>query len=120
MIKSYKDLIVWQKSFELSIKIFKVTTSFPKSELYGLVSQMRRAAVSIPSNIAEGCARGYKQEYIQFLRTAFGSAAELETQILLARELKYLNISEYSYLSLLLTEIMKMLNKLLSTLHTNH
>lgn len=81
---------MWQKSFDLSIKVYKVTSSFPKSELYGLVSQMRRCSVSIPSNIAEGYMRGYKQEYIQFLRTSFASGAELETQLLLAKELKFL------------------------------
>lgn len=116
MLASYKELIVWQKGFDLSIKTFQATSKFPKSELYGLVSQMRRCAVSIPSNIAEGYARGYKQEYIQFLRTAFASGAELETQLLLAKELKFIEIKEFNSLNDLLTEVMKMLNKLISVL----
>lgn len=116
MINSYKDLIVWQKAFELSIKIFQITKKFPKSELYGLVSQMRRCAVSIPSNIAEGYTRGYKQEYIQFLRTAFASGAELETQLLMSKELEFINSTEFSNINDLLTEVMKMLNKLISVL----
>lgn len=116
MINSYKDLIVWQKAFELSIKIFQITKKFPKSELYGLVSQMRRCAVSIPSNIAEGYTRGYKQEYIQFLRTAFASGAELETQLLMSKELEFINSAEFNNINDLLTEVMKMLNKLISVL----
>lgn len=116
MLTSYQQLIVWQKAFELSIKIFKITSRFPKSELYGLVSQMRRCAVSIPSNIAEGYSRGYRQEYIQFLRTAFVSGAELETQLLISKELFFLNLKEFNEISSLLTEVQKMLNKLISNL----
>lgn len=116
MLSSYQQLTVWQKAFELSIKIFKLTTKFPKSELYGLVSQMRRCAVSIPSNIAEGYARGYRQEYIQFLRTSFASGAELETQLLIARELDFLTLQEFEVTSSLLNEVQKMLNKLISSL----
>lgn len=82
-INSYKDLTVWQKAFELSKSIYLATTHYPKSEIYGLVAQMRRCAVSIPSNIAEGSTRGYRQEYIQFLKTAFASGAELETQFVI-------------------------------------
>lgn len=116
MLSSYKELIVWQKSFELSKEIYQATTKFPKSEIYGLTSQMRRCAVSIPSNIAEGYTRGHRQEYIQFLRTAFASGAELETQLLLARDLKFISLEEFRNLDGLLTEVMKMLNKLISTL----
>ncbi len=117
MINSYKDLIVWQKSFQLAKKMFKATASFPKSELYGLVSQMRRAAVSIPSNIAEGSTRGYRLEYIQFLRTAFASGAELETQLLLAKDLDFLVSGDFNDTNNLLTEVMKMLNKLITNLN---
>ncbi len=116
MLTSYKELIVWQKSFELSKRIYQATAKFPKSETYGLVSQMRRCSVSIPSNIAEGYTRGYKQEYIQFLRTAFASGAELETQLLLTKELKFIALIEFNDSNDLLTEVMKMLNKLISTL----
>lgn len=116
MLNSYKELIVWQKSFELVKKIYIITSNFPKAELYGLVSQLRRCAVSIPSNIAEGYTRAHRQEYIQFLRMAFASGAELETQVLLAKELGFINLNDFNSLNDLLTEIMKMLNKLISTL----
>lgn len=116
MLTSYQQLTVWQKAFELSIKIFKATSKFPKSELYGLVSQIRRCAVSIPSNIAEGYARGYRQEYIQFLRTAFASGAELETQLLIARELDFLTMQDFEDTNNLLTEVQKMLNSLIRSL----
>lgn len=115
-INSYKELIVWQKAFELSKRVYIATTRFPKSEIYGLTAQMRRCAVSIPSNIAEGSSRGYKQEYIQFLKTAFASGAELETQLLLSKELKFMQVETFNELNNLLTEIMKMLNKLISKL----
>lgn len=86
-IKSYKDLVVWQKSIELVKEIYKTTETMPKTEIYGLVSQMRRAAVSVPSNIAEGYKRKNLGEYIQFLSIADASAAELETQIIISRDL---------------------------------
>ena len=116
MLTSYQQLTVWQKAFELSIKIFKITIKFPKSELYGLVSQMRRCAISVPSNIAEGYTRGYRQEYIQFLRTAFASGAELETQLLIAKELRFVSVEIFEEVNDLLTEVQKMLNKLISKL----
>ena len=118
MLTSYQQLIVWQKSFELAIRIFKITALFPKSELYGIVSQMRRCAVSIPSNIAEGYARGHRPEYIQFLKIAFTSGAELETQLLLARELGFLDERDFSQTSNLLAEVQKVLNKLIRSLST--
>ncbi len=89
-VRSYRDLIVYQKSFALCLKVYEMTGNFPKSELYGLTSQMRRAAVSIPSNIAEGQRRKYRNEFVQFLSIARGSCAELETQIYLSIELKYI------------------------------
>lgn len=116
MLSSYKELIVWQKSFELSKKIYLITNQFPKSEIYGLVSQMKRCSVSIPSNIAEGYTRNHRQEYIQFLRTAFAFGAELETQLLLARELKFIDNKDFLEINELLVEVLKMLNKLISTL----
>ena len=90
MIQSYRDLVVWQKSVELSVEIYKITSKFPKDELYGLVSQMRRSAVSIPSNIAEGKNRGTRKDFAQFLRISYGSGAELETQLEIAHQLQYL------------------------------
>ncbi len=117
MLNSYKELIVWQKAFELAKRIYLITNRFPKSEMYGLVSQMRRCAVSIPSNIAEGYTRAHRQEYVQFLRTAFASGAELETQLLLAKELNFIDDKDYFKVNELLIEVMKMLNKLISNLN---
>lgn len=93
-IKSYQDLTVWQKSMELVAWIYELTQHFPKEEMYGLVSQMRRSAISIPSNIAEGYSRRHRQEYIQFVRIAFGSGAELETQLIIAKKLGYTSTGE--------------------------
>src|SRR4051812_32003063 len=87
--QSYKDLVVWQKAIQLAKAIYKLTQVFPSEEKFGLVSQMRRAAVSIPSNIAEGQARRTTPEFIQFITHAQGSTAELDTQIILAVELKF-------------------------------
>ena len=116
MLNSYKELIVWQKSFELVKKIYKITDNFPKSEIYGLSSQMRRASISIPSNIAEGFVRKHKKEFSQFVSIAFGSGAELETQILLSKELKFITDKDFNEIDGLLQEIMKMLNSLKSKL----
>jgi four helix bundle protein len=116
MLNSYKELIVWQKSFELAKKIYKNTENFPKSEIYGLTSQIRRAGISIPSNIAEGFARKHRKEFSQFISIAFGSGAELETQLLLVKELKFITDKEFNELNSLLEEIMKMLNSLKSKL----
>lgn len=92
--RSFKDLIVWQKAYKLVVDIYKITRGFPKDEIYGLSQQMRRAAVSIPSNIAEGYGRYYPKEYKQFLSIAYGSLCELETQYLLSIELGYANKNE--------------------------
>lgn len=115
-VSSYKDLIVWQKSIDLCVKIYRITENFPKSEIYGLTSQIRRNGVSIPSNIAEGQYRGHKTEYIQFLRISFGSGGELETQFIIALKIGYLKEKEYKELNDLLTEILKMLHKLIQNL----
>src|SRR3989338_1893756 len=84
-VASYRDLIVWQKSMRLVIAVYELTEDFPRSEIYGLTSQMRRAAVSIPSNIAEGRRKGSRKEFKQFLINAFGSGSELETQTEIAK-----------------------------------
>lgn len=118
MINSYKDLIVWQKSMDVVIVVYKLTDGFPKDELYGLVSQIRRAVVSIPSNIAEGRRRGSVKDFRKFLLIAYGSGAELETQILIAKKLGYGKESEYIVVDKLLDEIMKMLNKLIGNFRT--
>jgi four helix bundle protein len=109
-IKSYQDLIVWQKSMFLAKEIYGITKSFPDEEKFGLASQTQRAAVSIPSNIAEGWGRGYSQNFVQFLNIASGSLAELETQIILARDLGY--IKENNEVLDLCAEISKMLYSL--------
>jgi four helix bundle protein len=112
-IKSYKDLIVWQKAYKLTLDIYKITDSFPQKETFALVSQLRRASVSIPSNIAEGYRRGSKKEYRQFLRIAFGSAGEIETQLLLSKDIGYISEKKFNELTTLLTEVLKMLNTLI-------
>ena len=89
MGNSFKDLVSWQKAMDLALAIYRLTSDFPKDERFGLTNQMRRAAVSVPSNISEGYARSSTGEYIQFLGYARGSCSELETQILLAHSLKY-------------------------------
>jgi four helix bundle protein len=116
-MNTYKDLIVWQKSMTLCTNVYKVTRLFPKDELYGIVSQMRRSSVAIPSNIAEGYRRGHRLEYLQFLRISYGSASELETQLIVSLNIKYLTESQYDELNNLLEEVLKMLNKLISSLH---
>jgi four helix bundle protein len=113
-LKSYKELKVWQKAIELVKETYKVSRQFPKSETYGLSIQMRRAAVSIPSNIAEGQLRKNLKEYLQFLRIAYSSTAELETQVIIAKDL-YPKI-DYNRLESLLLEVQKMLNVMISKL----
>lgn len=119
-VQSYKDLLVWQKAFELSLFIYRITKSFPKEEMYGLISQIRRCTISIPSNIAEGYARHRRLEYIQFLQIAFASGAELETQLLIAKELGYVSQTNFDKAYSLLQEIMKMLNVLISKIKNSN
>ena len=114
MSQHYRDLMVWQKAIELVTDIYRVTRGFPKDELYGLTSQIRRAAVSIPSNIAEGQGRLTRGEFRQFLGQARGSYAELETQLIIARNLGYL--SQPGNLIEKLAEVGRLLNGLLSSL----
>jgi four helix bundle protein len=109
---SFKDLIVWQKSYKLVLEIYKITKEFPKTETYGLSQQMRKAAVSIPSNIAEGYGRKHKAEYTQFLSIAYGSLLEIETQYMLAIDLKY--VSKYEIIENLLNEVGAMLYRMLN------
>lgn len=113
-IKSYKELLVWQKSIELVKEIYLQTELFPADEKFGLTSQIRRFVISIPSNIAEGWGRMSRKNYIQFLRISRGSLFELETQIIISKELKYCTDSEN--IDSLITEISKMLNSLIKKL----
>jgi four helix bundle protein len=110
--RSYKDLEVWQLAVELVKDIYLVTGKFPASERFGLTQQIRKASVSIPSNIAEGQFRNSSKEFKQFLSVALGSAAELETQLIIAKKIDYLSIEENNSLLYVLERIMKMLRKL--------
>ena len=113
-IKSYQDLTVWQKSRKFVVLLYQITDKFPRHEFFGLTNQMRRASVSIPSNIAEGFRRKSKKEKLQFLRISYGSGSEVETQLIIAKDLKYLNDSDFEILNNLLGEILSMLNKIIS------
>ncbi|MBI2048131.1 MAG: four helix bundle protein [Parcubacteria group bacterium] len=117
VIHGYKDLIVWQKSIKLIVSVYTLTENFPKEEIYGLTSQMRRAAISVASNIAEGRMRGTKKDFSNFLRIALGSGAELETQIIVAKQLPSTKNLEYDSVDSLLAEVMKMLNVMIRKLN---
>lgn len=114
---SYKDLIVYQKAYVLALEIYKATDAFPGTEKFGLVSQLRRCAVSIPSNIAEGYRRG-RNEYLQFLRIAFGSCSEFETQISLSKDLGYLKSEDFQRLYSLQEETSKLLATVIRKMRT--
>lgn len=109
--KSFKDLIVWQKAYKLVMEVYKLTKNFPKDEIYGLSQQMKRSAISIPSNIAEGYGRQYDKEYKQFLSIAYGSLCELETQYLISVDLDY-NKNNVP-IKCLMTEVGSMLYRML-------
>lgn len=113
-IKSYKELFVWQKSIKLVKEIFLLTKRFPQSELYGIIAQMRRSAISIPSNIAEGYGRRSTKSYTQFYSIAYGSALELETQLIIAKELNMADEKYFVSSEQLLLEISKMLNAMIT------
>jgi len=114
-MSTYKDLFIWQKSIELTLVVYKLTSAFPREELYGLTSQMRRAVVSIPANIAEGRRRETDREFRRFLLIAYGSGAELETHIEIAKKLQFLSLVDAQNLEQQLSEIMRMTNKMLYT-----
>ncbi len=115
-IHSYKELTVWQRAIELVVAIYGLTEKFPREEIYGLTSQMRRSAVSIPSNIAEGRYRGTRKDYAHFLKMAYGSGAELETQIEISKRLLKTSALNYTKVSSLLNETMRMLNVIINKL----
>ena len=116
VIHSHKDLVVWQKSMDLVVLVYRYTEQFPKSEIYGLVSQMRRSVVSIPSNIAEGRKRGTRKDFRQFLLIAYGSGGELETQMEITKRLNFGEEKDRNELWQLLDEVMRMLNVMTSKL----
>ncbi len=115
-IKSYKDLQVWRKGIELVKNVYVITKKFPKEEVYGLTNQMRRSAVSIPSNIAEGKTRQHGNEYIQFLYIALGSCAELETQLIIAEQLGYTSKQNALNFADEIDHISRMLRNLIKTI----
>lgn len=114
MVKSHKDLLVWQKSIVFVKELYTVTQSFPKEELYGITSQMRRAAVSIPSNISEGYGRCHDRELIHFLYISLGSAAEIETQLIVCKEIGLLPDDKYKFFMDSISEIIRMLSALVN------
>jgi four helix bundle protein len=109
MVKGYKDLVVWQKSSDLVLEIYKVLAEFPVDERYGITSQIKRSAISIPSNIAEGSIRRSKKEFIRFINISSGSAAELQTQLYLSMNLGFLDRLKFEELDKNITSILKML-----------
>ncbi|NLO05787.1 MAG: four helix bundle protein [candidate division WS1 bacterium] len=117
-ICDYKDLEVWQKGMTLARNVYVVTEKMPSAERYGLTSQMRRAAVSIPSNVAEGYGRGSRADYARFVKVARGSAAELETQVILAESLELLHPVDTATLLQLTLSIRQMLNALIRSLES--
>ncbi len=107
-MKTYKDLFVWQKSIELVVEIYRLTESFPQEEKFGLVSQMRRCSVSMPSNIAEGYGRKSVKENAHFVNISFASGLELETQIIISKKLNILSIDQWDKADKLLDEVLRM------------
>ena len=115
---NFKELLVWKKSMEFVTEIYEITATFPSEEKFGLISQIRRTAVSIPSNIAEGNARRISADCIPFLKIARGSSAEVETQIIISKNLEFIGELRCEELTLKITEIMKMINGLINYLKT--
>lgn len=116
-IVSHRDLIVWQRSMLLVKKIYVLSNTLPNSEKYGLGSQLKRSAISIPSNISEGKARSTRKDYRHFVVMAYGSGAELDTQLEIAKQLSLVSYKDYEETYLLLVEVMKMLNVLIRKLN---
>jgi len=116
MLKNYKELKVWQKSYQLCLEIYRITAKFPKEERYGLTSQIRRAVVSIPSNIAEGYGRKTTLDYIRMLYISYGCVCELETQVLLAEDLDLIEKVRWEPLNKDIAQIERMLKALIKSL----
>lgn len=110
---THKDLDAWKLSVELVQELYQITAGFPKEEMFGLTSQIRKSAVSIPSNIAEGSARNHKREYLQFLYVALGSAAELDTQLIIARNLGFIPAELYQSFSEKIVSVSKLIHGLI-------
>lgn len=117
-MRSFRKLKVWDRSHRLTLAVYRATTTFPREELYGLTSQIRRSAPSVPANIAEVCGRGSNADLARFLQIALGSASELEYHLLLARDLSLLEETDYQYLVTEVTEIKRMLAAFIKSLRT--
>ena len=117
-VRGYRDLVVWRKAMDLAVACYEVSATFPKSETYGLTSQLRRAVSSVPANIAEGQARNHTGEFVQFLGVAAGSLAETETHVLLATRLGYMESAESERILEVTAEVHKMLHGLRRSLST--
>ncbi len=115
-MESYRDLVVWQKGIDLVEEIYRLTRNFPSDERYGMTSQIRRASVSIPANLAEGYSRKHRKEFFHFVCIAFASGAELETHLIIAKRLEFIPAKQYAHTDELLNEVMKMLNGLRKSL----
>ena len=115
-MKDFRKIQVWQKAHELTLAAYEATSSFPREEMYGLTSQIRRAATSVPTNIAEGCGRGTVKELSHFCQIAMGSASELEYQFLLAKDLGFIDEVTYESLDAKVTEVKKMLSRFIVAL----
>lgn len=115
-MRDFHNLVIWQRSHELTLKIYQVTTYFPHDELFGLTSQIRRAASSIPTNIAEGCGRASNKDFAHFLQISIGSASEVEYELLLSHDLNYIKDYDYQLLSKEIVAIRKMIIKYQSEL----
>jgi len=113
-MKTYKDLVIWQKAIDLVTEVYRVTARFPKEELYGLTSQIRRSAVSVPSNIAEGYGRKSTNDYIRFLQISMGSLYELQTQLQIARNLTFIGDTAFQAIYESTREIERMLSSLIN------
>ena len=118
-MKDFKQLKVWEKAHQLALAIYKATAQFPKEELYGLTSQIRRASMSIPTNIAEGCGRNTDAEFARFLQIAMGSASETEYELILAHDLEFLAKDHYENLQTQVEEVKKMLSSLIKTIRAD-
>jgi four helix bundle protein len=117
-MQNYKDLKVWDKAHQFTLQVYLVTKGFPKEELYGLTSQWRRAAASVPANIAEGCGKNSNQEFAYFLNIAMGSANEAEYFLILSKDLAYLGDEKYNELNNLINEVKAMLISLITKVRT--
>ncbi len=116
-MQDFRKLLVWQKAHSLTLGVYKASANFPKQEMFGLTSQIRRSASSIPTNVAEGCGRGSDADFGRFLQIAMGSASEVDYQLLLAHDLGYLTTVDHGQLGQNVTEVKRMLSALITKLH---